>query len=234
MISGKQKIKEKWKSLKSEQTPEQARSFWESREKYIALAKIAGIPKKFQLDLAWKNLNPEPIHILEPVKRSKPIHITPKTQKSWLRRCVKYNHFRKIGCVVIFGDYMAEAAERVAYGLLGSAIRRGFTGKAFHPLDVKNGPPIDAGGDIIPYDVVLLNRIHSDDEGPRRSMVRDFVNKHYLTSFKILVVYGDEPIDFFYKKIGLNPQAIFHFPYQGQKLMADFAEDLETEEVQEH
>jgi hypothetical protein len=206
--------------------PRHSPEYRKSEKRYLKLAEVVGIPEKFRLDIGWKGLQPEPIHILEPMKRNKPIHVTPKEQKSWLRKCIKYCRFRQTGCIVVFGDYMAEAAERVAYGVFCSAIRHNLTGKIFLPVDLEGkGMPKELDGSPVQYDVILLNRIHTDDEGHRRALVRDLVNKHYEKAFKILVVYGDEPLDFFFKKVGLNPQAIFHYPFQGQKVLQDFLSD---------
>lgn len=207
--------------LGKEKEAKNPRSFSESKKRFKQSARSAKIPKEFWYDKEWVRLEPEPITVSEPVKGKHPFRISIRAQKNWIRRLLKRKEYHKRGCIILFGDYMSEAAERVAFGILTYAVRHGASVRAFHPIDLAKGPPKDVDGSELQYDIVFLNRIHTDDEGPRRNLVRDFVNKHYEKSFKIILIYGDNPIEFFYKKIGLNPQAIFCYPYEGQLIKTD-------------
>lgn len=206
------KAKEEKKNLKS---------YSEGKKRFKSSARAARIPRRFWEDKSWVHIEPEPIIVLEPVKGKHPFRIGIKAQRKWIRDLLKSRSYTKRGCIIIFGDYMAESAERVAYGILTHAVRHGLPARSFHPSDLAKGPPKDIDGQEIKYKVVFLNRIHTDDEGPRRNLVRDFVNKHYENAFKIVLIYGDNPLDFFYKKIGLSPQGIFSFPYQGSLIRTD-------------
>lgn len=187
-----------------------------SKKQYLAIAKAAGVPLQFRLVRDWRTLSPEVIRISDAVFGGRSIRVPSESQQKWITDLLKYRAYRRTGCIVIFGDYLADSAEKVAYGIFCHAIRHGVAGKVLHPVDLTKGPARELDGKETKYQIILLNRIHSDDEGQRRGLIRDFVNKHYQDAFKILVVYGESAIDFFYKKIGLNPQAIFFFPYQGK------------------
>lgn len=193
----------------------------ETNKMFRVAARAAALPRRFWKDRGWSYLEPEPIIILEPVKGDHSINISAKTQKRWIKRMLLEKEYLKRGCIIIFGDYLAEAAERVAFGIISHVLREGVPARVLHPLDLVKGPPKDIEGKEIPYKVVCLNRIHTDDEGPRRSLVRDFVNKYYEKAFKIVVIYGDDPLSFFYKRIGLSPQAIFLYPYEGQLIRSN-------------
>lgn len=203
------------------------KSITEGRKRFKVAARAAALPKRFWEDTGWTRLQPDPIILNDPLKGSRDFNITPKVQTKWLKNLLVTEEYRKRGCIIIFGDYLADAAERVAFGLVSHCLRHRVSARVFHPLDLTKGPPKDVEGKEIPYKVVCLNRIHTDDEGPRRTLVRDFINKYYEGAFKIVVIYGDDAFNFFYRKIGLSVQALFFYPYQGQLIRSD-------DELKEH
>lgn len=199
-----------------------ARSFADSKKVYLALATKAGIPRQYQWDPLWHRMSPEHCKSTRQLRGEEYVRASAAEQKEWLANILANpKRFRSSACMVILGDFMANAAERCAFGLAGYAIRNGCRVRAVHVADlVEHGPPQEIDGTVMPYDVIVVHKLHTDDGPDRRGAIRDLISRHYPDAFVILVLYGEDALDFYYTKIGVEPTAVLFYPYTGGQLGA--------------
>ena len=166
----------------------------------------AGIPGRFSHDDNWHEIQPTWASASDGNGRYASVQVEP--QLRWLRALQqKPEKFLTMPMLyTVLGTELPHRAYSATFGLarlaqdIGLKVRC-FRSKGFEP------PPYDN------EQVSVLYGVHTDDTQIRRQLVRDWLSPTWSDRpvCRILMVYGDEPLEFVYQKLGAYSNALFMF-----------------------
>ena len=193
-----------------------------SYDRYIRACRLAHIPSLYRFDKRWRRAQPHFLNSLIAYNDGELFRLREREQQKWFDRLQKpkSNLLREAYFIALLGDYFPDLANRVAFGLLRTALLDGLTVRAFPASAVNVPSPLElAKLDVdLPaqWQLLCVYGAHTDDCPERRQALRDFLQFHDQAT-RLLVVHGRDPLTYLHTVLGVNPQAILYFPAEGLK-----------------